>query len=85
MQLALYINPEYNRPVLVVTPSAALTILAESTDKRFGSALNKPTVPTDTIEVLQYRAGALAYRNLLLKEIHASGDKGITAGLSERH
>lgn len=63
-----------------VTPSYALEITMLDVDKKFGSAWDNPTVPTDSMETLMFRAGAKGYRTQMLKEIHAQSQASSHAG-----
>jgi hypothetical protein len=85
LKVLFLLDSNYQRPTqILTTPSGALEQMMEIVDKYNKDLINKPTVPTDTIEVINYRAGAKMYREQLLKAIDDNSKAHITAGLKRR-
>lgn len=82
LKVLFLLDENYQRPTQVLTtPSGALEHLMDVVDKFNRDLINKPTVPTDTIELINYRAGAKMYREQLLKAIDDNSKAHLTAGL----
>lgn len=82
IKLLYLLDENYQRPtVILTTPSGGIEQLMQEVDKRNGDLINKNTVPTDSIELINYRSGAKMYRDQLLKAINDNSKQSITAGL----
>lgn len=83
LKVLFLLDSNYQRPQqILTTPSQAIEMLMDTVDKFNRDLINKPTVPTDSIEVINYRAGAKMYREQLLKAINDNSKAHITAGLN---
>lgn len=82
LKAVYFLDKNYQRPtVILTTPSNGIEQLMAQVDRVHGDLINRPTVPTDSLALIQYRAGAKTYREQLLKAINDNSKESITAGL----
>lgn len=70
LRVLLWCDPEYSTPVRIITsPQDAVQRYLDATDKLVRELILTEPTPADSLAIIQYRAGAKRYRQLIMNEL----------------